>query len=535
MRKDKSYFKFIYRLVANIFKVVWGKGKQPVFVLILLGLFFTFAEAARVHQAAGSTSAAFLKLIVGARAGGMGGNAAAVCDDPSAVFANPAGLNRIRQQEVSAMHNQWFQDLQHDFLGYVYPRTRDVWGFGLTGLFYPKDLERRSGDNENIPEEPLTESEGSFGANDFAAGLSYGYQFNRSLSGGLNLKIIRQEIDNQSGTSVGLDAGFIARSPLAWGNFWRQISWGGAIRNFGPALKVVSRSYNLPLTAQLGMAWRPLKERMVFSLDLAQSIDNYTKVTAGGEYWFKQLALRAGYRYKLYGNDLGDLSGLSTGIGLRISNYQFDFAFLPQGILGNTYRFSLSARFGQKVEKESFRQKPVCAAAKVEEKNVLPDKQGSEAGNQKAVSKDIKIKPLRISPQAIESEVKISFDDPLLVQLSFLTRQRLGKDCPLNLALEQLPAPPEELNGLIGQAAVVHSVYKFDSPLEIKNSILHLKISKSWLAENKIMADKIVLYYTTAEKECRFLKLNIMEEQEDAFLYSVKIKKGMILVIAGEK
>ncbi len=528
MHKDKSYFKFIYRLFANIPKVVWDKGKQPVFVLTLLGVFFSFAEASRLHQAAGSTSAPFLKLIVGARAGGMGGNAAAVGDDPSAVFSNPAGLNQLKQPEVSAMHNQWFQDLAHDFLGYVYPRTRDVWGFGLMGLFYPKDLERRSGDKENIPEEPLTESEGNFGANDFAASLSYGYQFNQYLSGGLNIKIIRQEIDNQSGTSVGLDAGFIARSPLSWGNFWRNIRWGGAIRNFGPALKVINRSYNLPLTAQVGMAWRPLKEKMVFSLDLAQSIDNYLNLTAGGEYWFKQLALRAGYRYKLYGNDLGDLSGLSTGLGLRISNYQFDFAFLPQGILGNTYRFSLSARFGQKVDKESFLGRPVYAAVKVEEKivmPVLPDKQGAEAGNQKAVTKDIKIRPLRISPQAIESEVKISFDDPSLVQLSFLTRQRMGKDSTLNLDLEQLSTPPEELKGLIGQAAVIHSIHKFDSLLDIKNAILNLKITKSWLAENNITADKIVIYYTTAEKECQFLKLNKMEEQEDAFLYSVNIKK----------
>ncbi|MFA5859878.1 MAG: hypothetical protein WC955_12520, partial [Elusimicrobiota bacterium] len=38
-------------------------------------------------------------------------------------------------------------------------------------------------------------------------------------------------------------------------------------------------------------------------------------------------------------------TGLSAGLGFKLYNYQFDYSFVPYSDLGNTHRFSLSARF----------------------------------------------------------------------------------------------------------------------------------------------------------------------------------------------
>jgi len=43
--------------------------------------------------------------------------------------------------------------------------------------------------------------------------------------------------------------------------------------------------------------------------------------------------------------NLGGLSGLGAGLGLRMRGYNLDYAFTPFGELGNVQRLSLGARF----------------------------------------------------------------------------------------------------------------------------------------------------------------------------------------------
>src|SRR5687768_8481233 len=56
---------------------------------------------------AGTTSAEFLKIGVGARAIGMGETQAALANDAFASYWNPAGLGSIKIPEVSVMYNRW--------------------------------------------------------------------------------------------------------------------------------------------------------------------------------------------------------------------------------------------------------------------------------------------------------------------------------------------------------------------------------------------------------------------------------------------
>ena len=54
-------------------------------------------------------------------------------------------------------------------------------------------------------------------------------------------------------------------------------------------------------------------------------------------------AVRGGYSTHL--KDIDGLKGLTAGMGLGFGWMTFDFAWIPFGDLGQTFRYSLSARF----------------------------------------------------------------------------------------------------------------------------------------------------------------------------------------------
>jgi hypothetical protein len=55
-------------------------------------------------------------------------------------------------------------------------------------------------------------------------------------------------------------------------------------------------------------------------------------------------ALRGGYR-TVGQEKLGGLSGLSAGAGITWRQFSLDFAWVPYGDLGETFRYSLLVKF----------------------------------------------------------------------------------------------------------------------------------------------------------------------------------------------
>jgi long-subunit fatty acid transport protein len=70
---------------------------------------------------------AVLKAGVGARALGMGSAFTAVADNADAPFWNPAGLSRIKDNEITAMQTKLSTDADHYYVSYVTP----LFGGGL--------------------------------------------------------------------------------------------------------------------------------------------------------------------------------------------------------------------------------------------------------------------------------------------------------------------------------------------------------------------------------------------------------------------
>src|SRR3989339_1928545 len=175
-----------------------------VFFLATSSRLQLFAAVA-IHPNAGTTAASFLKLGAGSRAVSMGNSFAAVADDATALYWNPAGLAQLKYREVTISHNESFENIRHDFAAYAAPMFGGTAGVALYGLYTPKDIERRTGLNESDPYEPISPVEGLFQAYDMALHVSYARWVKRNLSLGASLKFIQQSIDTYSAGGAAAD------------------------------------------------------------------------------------------------------------------------------------------------------------------------------------------------------------------------------------------------------------------------------------------------------------------------------------------
>ena len=316
---------------------------------VLLICLLAYAPATRlnavtIHPNAGTTSAGFLKLGIGSRATAMGGAFTALSDDASALYWNPAGLAQLREPELLVVHNESFESIRHDAALFAQPlRRRGVFAAGLYGLYTPNDIERRSGLNETDPYEPLSPVEGYFQSYDIALHQAYARSLGPRLDVGAGLKLIRQTIDTESAYGAALDLGIIYRHASL------PLTLGFAAQHMGAYIKFRDTGYPLPTTFRAGACWR-WNRKLLTTLDVSQPIDNYLSAAAAAEYSpTNVINVRAAYRYRWYGLELGDLSGLSCGVGCNFKLYDqslsLDYAFLPFGVLGNSHRLSVGIRF----------------------------------------------------------------------------------------------------------------------------------------------------------------------------------------------
>jgi tetratricopeptide (TPR) repeat protein len=125
----------------------------------------------------------------------------------------------------------------------------------------------------------------------------------------------------------------------------------------------------------------------VFSMDLIYyPVEQSTKANFGAEkYWilnkFHSLALRLGYKF---GSDLGLLAGLTVGAGYRLTvneNFQFDFdyAFVPYGDLGESHRIAVTAKMFGPAETNYFEDKQEALKYYKEGYELLYNKKYAEA------------------------------------------------------------------------------------------------------------------------------------------------------------
>jgi len=307
---------------------------RPAIILVLLMLTcirITAADNTDIHENAGTRAMTFLKIGVGAEAIAMGESQVAEADDLYASYWNPAGLTQLEGAQVALMHSEWFAGINHEFIGAALP-LRNIGTFGASASFLAfGDLQGRDRDGN---------ATSIFRPYDLALIFSYARDFGTAVAIGANAKLLREKIADETGTGIAFDTGILytfADIPL---------SLGVNAQHLGPRVKFIEEAFGLPVTFRGGAAYRPLQDTLVLTMDIIRPSDNDPTVAAGVSYSVvDMLQLRAGYKYQLGGNDLGAMSGITSGFGLTLQQFQIDYAFVPFGILGVTHRFSLIANF----------------------------------------------------------------------------------------------------------------------------------------------------------------------------------------------
>jgi hypothetical protein len=302
--------------------------------------------AAAISSYAGTSAAQFLKLGAGSKAGAVAEAYTAATDDVYAGYYNPAGLTRMSASEFAAQYVSYFQDMSYSFLSFALPFDESRSAVDKQGGFFRQALalsiyNLSVSDMETRTEDTLLAS-GLFDSSESAYALSYAYRFQKNFGLGATVKYIRTKIDTESAGAVAADAGLHYR-PLAD----RPLDIGLAVRNMGSKLNFGGGSDHLPLGGALGVAYA-FFPGLKTEVDLAQYRDTDLIIAGGAEY-SRDLkhdmsgALRLGYT--THNKDVGGLRGFAAGAGLRYSRVCFDFAWVPFGDLGNTFRYTLSARF----------------------------------------------------------------------------------------------------------------------------------------------------------------------------------------------
>ena len=370
-------------------------GRVSLVVLFALLVMGTLVPQALFGQ--GESAVPFLLIAPNARADAMGESGAALSDDASASFWNPAGLAFLPGQEISLTHSAWLPQFQQSDLFYDYLAYRnhlDDWGGTIGASVTYLSLGEF---NETTPDGP--EVINTFRAYELAATLGYATKITNDFGVGLNLRFIHSSLapfnvqgqDRQGvASSVSFDLATLWK-PTGLGDIGDRMSVGLNLSNLGPKLTYIDaeQADPLPTNLRLGLAANIVKSEynnMNLVVDFSRLLvrrypqitdsnhtvisspqpDNFYKaiftswgdgglkkvtIGAGLEYWYgapKLVALRFGYFYE--NPKYGGRKFMTFGAGVRYDVYGFDFSYLSaieeNHPLSETLRFTLLIAWG---------------------------------------------------------------------------------------------------------------------------------------------------------------------------------------------
>lgn len=303
------------------------KNKKYIFISL-----FAFLFSASLSHAVGSgvTSFSSLKMIRGARPAALAGAYLALADDAQSILANPAGLCRLRDPQLTASHLSWLDGVQDDFVAMGIPLYGlGAWGIGMNYL-YTSDMAR---DNWGNPA-------GDFNVFDFSAQLSLAVDLGRRVAIGGTYKILRQGYETKFAMGSAFDLGMQFK-----GVFHKKLDFAFGVFNAGTDMALGENFSRLPLVLKTAVAIRFTRDWLITGQYEHEPNDFFNRWRLATEYDVRlgnvDAAVRGGY---IIGpeNEAGDLSGLTVGLGLGLGPADIDYAFAPMGDLGQSHRVSFT-------------------------------------------------------------------------------------------------------------------------------------------------------------------------------------------------
>jgi hypothetical protein len=328
-------------------------------LILLLSLPLTNAQTV-IAKYAGE----FMAIGVGGRPLAMGGAFAAVANDITAGYYNPAGLALINYPQVSLMHDERFGNLvNYDYGAVAIPWDTDmsfslsVMRLGIDGI---PDTRQALEDGRN-PGVTVTDPSfindqyarlnyskiTEFSDQEWAFYLSFAKKQAEDFYYGASIKIIRKDIAEFGATGVGFDVGAIY---LPFENF----SVGANLQDITTTLIAWDTGLNelISPTAKLGAAYGLdiLNGRFTPALDFDVRFENRQYAStfhagpvsfdmhAGFEFNYNNLfSIRAGYN---------DVKQFTVGAGIKLPKLNIDYSFARFNMaeidrLPDTHRISI--------------------------------------------------------------------------------------------------------------------------------------------------------------------------------------------------
>lgn len=298
----------------------------------IAAILIVFLAAVNINAAVNENASIIFPLLdmgAGARALAMGEAYTAVADDATAIYWNAAGLGSVKKAQIGLTYDRWFVDTFFDQVIFALPLQA---GAIAANIVYMNLGSFKGLDVFGAETRPI---------NPFIIGGGAGYGINiGDISAGAALKIIGQSTGTLSNLGFAGDAGVQYKKDI--------FSAGINFRNIG-----VSGSYFMPFNIRAGAAVKILndvKHGLLAALDGQFLFKDSFYLSAGAEYVFDGMfSARLGYKLGFGQTDLEGLKGLCGGIGVKYSNFSFDYAMVPYGELGVTHRAMLSYEFSNPV------------------------------------------------------------------------------------------------------------------------------------------------------------------------------------------
>ena len=298
--------------------------------LMALGCFNSVFAA----SAQGTSAFQFLQLGVGARPSGMGEVFAGVADDVNAVYWNPAGLAVLKRPELSMTHAVWLENITYSNIAYSQPALGGSVGAAFN-ILNTGDIQKADNTGLRLAED--------YTMSDMMGLVSYARNW-ENLALGANLKYISSQLEDESAHSYAADIGALYSGFRPWD---KKLRLGVSVQNMGTKARYVTEENPLPVIIRAGGSLALVKGLLVAS-DL-NYVEKTINIHAGAEYARTCgafiLAARAGYKNDTV-KELGALSGLTAGAGVKWNDYRLDYAWNSFTDLGITHRITFGLKFG---------------------------------------------------------------------------------------------------------------------------------------------------------------------------------------------
>jgi hypothetical protein len=320
-------------------------------------------------QLGGTASFRILDIPNAARQSALGGNYIAVFDnDINLGIFNPALLNQSMGRQVALSYLPYFDGINIGYAGYAH--HFDSLGATFAGSVQYVDYGTFTRTDESGNEL------GQFKAGEYVFQVGGGIPVDSLFSIGANVKFITSNLDTWNSTAVAVDLGGVFHKES------KGITVAALVRNLGYQTSTfTSEREKLPLQIQLGTTYKfkhaPFRLGLMFEQlqqwDLSYEDPNAVRqidpttgevienkvtrfekamlhVVPSAEILLSQnFMLRLGYNYRrrqeMVLPDKPSITGLSFGVGLKVSKFHVSYGYSQINLAGISNTFTVAVRF----------------------------------------------------------------------------------------------------------------------------------------------------------------------------------------------